>query len=29
MSHFAIITPGHPVYTANEAAMLGVLKGGE
>ena len=29
MSHFAIITPGHPVYTANEAAILGVLKGGE
>ena len=29
MSHFAIITPGNPVYTANEAAMLGVLKGGE
>lgn len=27
-SHFAIITPGNPVYTANEAAMLAVLKGG-
>ncbi|WDA40466.1 alpha/beta hydrolase family protein [Erythrobacter sp. BLCC-B19] len=26
-SHFAIITPGHPIYTANEAAMLAVLKG--
>jgi len=26
-SHFAIITPGNPVYTANEAAMLAVLKG--
>jgi acetyl esterase/lipase len=25
-SHFAIITPGDPVYTANEAAMLAVLK---
>ncbi len=25
-SHFAIITPGNPVYTANEAAMLAVLK---
>jgi len=28
-SHFAIITPGNPVYTANEAAMLAVMKGGE
>ena len=28
-SHFAIITPGNPVYTANEAAMLAVLRGGE
>ena len=26
-SHFAIITPGNPVYTANEAAMLAVIKG--
>lgn len=26
-SHFAIITPGHPIYTANEPAMLAVLKG--
>jgi acetyl esterase/lipase len=26
-SHFAIITPGNPVYEANEAAMLAVLKG--
>lgn len=26
-SHFAIITPGDPVYAANEAAMLAVLKG--
>ncbi|MBY0391712.1 MAG: alpha/beta hydrolase [Novosphingobium sp.] len=26
-SHFAIITPGHPVYAANEPAMLAVLKG--
>lgn len=26
-SHFAIITPGDPVYTANEPAMLAVLKG--
>lgn len=25
-SHFAIITPGNPVYTANEAAMLETLK---
>jgi acetyl esterase/lipase len=25
-SHFAIITPGNPVHTANEAAMLAVLK---
>jgi acetyl esterase/lipase len=25
-SHFAIITPGNPAYTANEAAMLAVLK---
>jgi acetyl esterase/lipase len=24
-SHFAIITPGNPVYTGNEAAMLAVL----
>jgi len=29
VSHFAIITPGHPVYEANEAAMLAVLKGGK
>jgi pimeloyl-ACP methyl ester carboxylesterase len=26
-SHFAIITPGHAVYAANEPAMLEVLKG--
>jgi acetyl esterase/lipase len=26
-SHFAIITPGNPVYAANEPAMLAVLKG--
>ncbi|HSF13442.1 MAG TPA: alpha/beta hydrolase [Erythrobacter sp.] len=26
-SHFAIITPGSPLYENNEAAMLGVLKG--
>lgn len=26
-SHFSIITPGDPVYTANEAAVLNVLKG--
>lgn len=26
-SHFAIITPGNPLYTANEPAMLAVLKG--
>lgn len=26
-SHFAIITPGNPVYAANEAAMLKVLRG--
>ncbi|MFY8049414.1 MAG: alpha/beta hydrolase, partial [Erythrobacter sp.] len=26
-SHFAIITPGNPVYDANEPAMLAVLKG--
>ena len=26
-SHFAIITPGHPVHAANEAAMLALLKG--
>ena len=26
-SHFAIITPGNPVYEANEAAMLAVLRG--
>lgn len=26
-SHFSIITPGNPAYTANEAAMLAVLKG--
>lgn len=26
-SHFAIITPGNPVYTANEPAMLAVLRG--
>ncbi len=28
-SHFAIITPGNPLYTANEAAMLAVLRGEE
>jgi acetyl esterase/lipase len=28
-SHFAIITPGNPAYTANEAAMLAVLRGSE
>lgn len=28
-SHFAIITPGNPVYTANEAAMLAVLRGAQ
>jgi len=28
-SHFAIITPGNPAYTANEAAMLAVMTGGE
>ncbi|AUX70088.1 hypothetical protein CHX26_11855 [Porphyrobacter sp. HT-58-2] len=28
-SHFAIITPGNPVYEANEAAMLAVLRGDE
>lgn len=28
-SHFAIITPGNPVYEANEAAMLAVLRDGE
>jgi acetyl esterase/lipase len=28
-SHFAIITPGNPVYDANEAAMLAVLRGEE
>lgn len=28
-SHFAIITPGNPLYEANEAAMLAVLRGGE
>ncbi len=27
VSHFAIITPGNPVYAANEPAMLAVLKG--
>lgn len=27
VSHFAIITPGNPHYTANEPAMLAVLKG--
>ena len=27
-SHFAIISPGNPAYTANEAAMLAVLNGG-
>lgn len=27
VSHFAIITPGNPAYTANEPAMLAVLKG--
>ena len=27
-SHFAIITPGNPVYEANAAAMLAVLTGG-
>lgn len=26
-SHFGIITPGHPAYLRNEAAMLGILKG--
>ncbi|UIP05585.1 alpha/beta hydrolase [Erythrobacter sp. SDW2] len=26
-SHFDIITPGHPAYVRNEAAMLAVLKG--
>ncbi len=26
-SHFSITTPGNPAYTANEAAMLAVLKG--
>ena len=26
-SHFAIITPGNPVYTANEPAMLAVIRG--
>lgn len=26
-SHFDIITPGHPVYERNEAALLDVLKG--
>jgi acetyl esterase/lipase len=26
-SHFAIITPGNPVYTANEPALLAVLTG--
>jgi acetyl esterase/lipase len=26
-SHFAIITPGNPVYAANEGAMLAVLRG--
>ncbi len=26
-SHFAIITPGNPVYEANAAAMIAVLKG--
>ncbi len=28
-SHFAIITPGNPLYTANEAAMLAVLRGAQ
>ena len=28
-SHFAIITPGNPVYMANEAAMLAVITSGE
>ncbi|MFN3862844.1 MAG: alpha/beta hydrolase family protein [Erythrobacter sp.] len=28
-SHFAIITPGNPVYAANEATMLAVLRGGD
>jgi acetyl esterase/lipase len=28
-SHFAIITPGNPLYTANEAAMLMVLTGAQ
>jgi len=28
-SHFAIITPGNPAYTANEAAMLAVITGGK
>ncbi len=26
-SHFAIITPGHPLYAANEPAMLALLRG--
>lgn len=26
-SHFAILTPGNPIYTANEPAMLAVLRG--
>lgn len=26
-SHFAIITPGNPIYAANEPALLAVLKG--
>ncbi len=26
-SHFAIITPGNPVYAANEAAMLALIRG--
>lgn len=28
-SHFAILTPGNPVYTANETAMMAVLRGVE
>jgi hypothetical protein len=25
-SHFAVITPGDPIYAANEPAMLAILK---
>ena len=28
-SHFAILTPGNPVYTANETTMLAILRGVE